>query len=317
MHTIKQIPEDFMVWEIPSYFLAKKGIYSYYWMRKKNLTTIEAAKRIATRLNIPLRRVGFAGNKDKVAVTEQVISIKSSKKKPESLKFMGIELEFIGNGDSPISLGDLKGNRFKITVRNINQRRFMLKSIERIPNLFGQQRFSKNNAEIGKFIVQKNFRKAAQLIDNLDVKDYLDENPADAVGAIRTLPLKLRKIYINAYQSLIWNKAVEEYLKKHPFKNEKIPIVGFGTNLRTDTAGNIIRGLMLKEGITTRDFIIPQMPELSSEGSERDLFIKPQNFSLKAGDDELNKRRFKAIVSFTLPKGSYATVVIEQLFLGL
>ena len=46
----------------------------------------------------------------------------------------------------------------------------------------------------------------------------------------------------------------------------------------------------------------------------RDLFIKPIDFDIKIENDELNKMRYKAIVYFSLPKGSYATVVIKELF---
>ena len=50
------------------------------------------------------------------------------------------------------------------------------------------------------------------------------------------------------------------------------------------------------------------MPELSSEGTERDLFIEIKDFKIR----EMEKD--KAVVSFSLPKGSYATVVIKELF---
>ena len=315
MYAIKQIPEDFMVWEIPDHKLDEEGYYAYFWLRKKNYTTLRAVKEMAIKLHIPLKNIGFAGNKDKAAVTEQVVSIRAiDKKRIEKLNLRDIELTYIGQGADPISIGDLKGNRFRITVRNIPSRRLLLKTPKKIPNLFGQQRFSKNNAEIGKAIVQKNFRKAVDLIDNKEVKDYIENNPGDPVGAIRALSLKLRKLYVHAYQSLIWNETVKEYLETSPFKNELIPIVGFGTDLKRDKMMNIIRKILNKERITQRDFIIPQMPELSSEGTERDLFVEPENFQISTAEDELNETKSKAIVQFTLPKASYATTVIEHMF---
>jgi len=318
MYKIKQIPEDFIVKELPNYQLDKKGDYGYFILKKRNYTTIDAVSKIANKLKIPLKFVGFAGNKDKTAVTEQIISIKSIKIIAiERLNFQDIKLEYVGNGNSPISLGDLKGNQFQIIVRNLLSKRTPTKSTQRIPNLFGPQRFSKNNTEIGRYLVKKNFQKAVDLMQHRKVDEFLEDNPGNFVGAVRTLPLKTRKIYIHAYQSFLWNKTAEEYLKVSPYKNELIPIIGFGTELTNNKIGEIINNILQKEDIILRDFIIPQMPELSEEGSERYLFVKPENLTIDIKEDELNKGKYKAAVKFKLQKGSYATVVIDFLFKGL
>ena len=154
MYIIKQKPEDFVVNEIPVYKLDDKGRYSYFWLTKTNYNTVDAVKRIAEKLKIPIKTIGFAGAKDRVAITKQIISIKSAKKEiVESLNLKDMQLEFVGKGGSPISLGDLKGNEFKIKVRNLSANN--LNQPNMIPNYFGPQRFSKNNAEIGKLIVKK------------------------------------------------------------------------------------------------------------------------------------------------------------------
>jgi len=318
MYKIKQNPEDFFVKEIPDYQLNQKEEYSYFLLKKRDYTTMNAISKIANKLKIPIKLIGFAGNKDKTAVTEQTISIKNLKVTDiEKLNLKDIKLEYIGNSNKPISLGDLKGNEFKIIVRNLQTKRTITKSIDRIPNYFGPQRFSKNNIEIGKYLVKKNFKKAIDLIDQRIVNEFLEDNPANFVGAIRYLPLKTRKIYIHAYQSFLWNKTVKEYLKTYPNKNESIPIIGFGTELTNNKIREIIKEIMQQEDINQRDFIIPQIPELSEEGSERFLFTKPKNLIIKIEKDELNENKFKAIVEFSLPKASYATIIIDYLFQGL
>ncbi|MBR9691348.1 tRNA pseudouridine(13) synthase TruD [Candidatus Woesearchaeota archaeon] len=333
MYKIKQKPEDFIVKEIPWHELDENGEYSYFWLTKINYNTIDAIKRIALRLNIPLKKVGFAGTKDKNAITKQTISIKSvEKEKVESIKLKDIKLEYIGKGKDPISLGDLKGNEFVIVVRNLKTKlsnesekglevprelRRRIKKRDLIPNLFGPQRFSKNNAEVGKFLVKRNFQKAIDLINQEEVKESLEKNPLDLIGALRQLPLKTRKIYIHAYQSLLWNKTVEAYLETGSYKNIKIPIIGFGTeieNIQDSDLKKIIIDILDKEEISIRDFILPQVKELSSEGTERDLFVKPENLEISISEDKLNKNRFKAIISFSLKKGSYATTIIDYLF---
>ena len=314
MYKIKQIPEDFIVKEIPSYTLDENGQFSYFLLRKRSYNTLDAVSKIAEKLRIRLKNIGFAGTKDRNAITEQAISIKNIRlNKIANLKLKDINLELIGKGENPISLGDLIGNQFKITVRNLPNQRLILKSPKNIPNFFGPQRFSKNNIEIGKALVKKNFQKAINLIDNYRVKEFIEDAPGDLIGAIRTLPLKLRRLYIHAYQSYIWNKTIEEYLKTNP-KNELIPIIGFGTELRINIIGKIIRKILTKEEITQRDFIIKQLPEISSEGSKRQLLMTPEDFKIKTEKDELNENKIKAILSFSLKKASYATVIIEHIF---
>jgi len=96
--------------------------------------------------------------------------------------------------------------------------------------------------------------------------------------------------------------------KNKSMKNIKIPVIGFGTETSNNQLGKIINNILKKEKIFLRDFIIREMPELSSEGTERDLFIEIKDFKIR----EMEKD--KAVVSFSLPKGSYATVVIKELF---
>jgi len=93
-----------------------------------------------------------------------------------------------------------------------------------------------------------------------------------------------------------------------------IPIMGFGTEIKNNKIKEITIEILHKEDITQRDFIIPQIPELSEEGSERYLFVTPENLTIDIEEDELNKNKYKAIVKFRLQKASYATVIIDFLF---
>lgn len=311
MYKIKQIPEDFIVKEITNVKPQNKGHYSYFLLKKKDYTTLKAIEQIARRLRLPTKYFGFAGSKDKKAVTEQLVSIKNCNIK--SLKLKDIELKYFGKGNKPISLGDLEGNEFIVTVRGMGDKKINNKI--RIPNYFDEQRFSKNNAEIGEYLIKKNFKKATNLIlknkgdyeENL--KEYLKQKPNDYVGALRTINKKLLRLYVHSYQSYIFNETINQYLKLNKkVKNIKIPIMGFGTEIKNKKIKEIIEGILKKENINPRDFILPQIPELSSEGTERDLFIDVKDFKI------LKKEKDKITLSFTLQKGSYATIVIKTLF---
>ena len=75
-----------------------------------------------------------------------------------------------------------------------------------------------------------------------------------------------------------------------------------------------ISEILKKEKLDRKDFIIKQIPELSSEGSEREILMHVKGFkTLEFSDDELNKGKKKQVVKFYLPIGCYATVVVESL----
>ena len=139
----------------------------------------------------------------------------------------------------------------------------------------------------------------------------------DYIGAIRKIPLKISKLYVHAYQSSLFNETIDKYIKAKPKGNIKIPIIGFGTELESypKEIQKITKEIMKKEKITFRDFIIRSLPDISSEGSERNLFIEVKGLKMEnIEQDELNKGKYKAALSFSLPKGCYATVVVEHIF---
>jgi tRNA pseudouridine13 synthase len=341
MCKIKQVPEDFIVKEISEPEIKENGKYTYFTLKKTNYTTEKAVSTIAKYLNIERKRIGYAGSKDKNALTEQVISIMSSIKK-QDISLKDIELKYIGKGNERINLGNLKENRFIITVRNLDNINLNIKETLRIPNYFDEQRFSENNAQIGKAIIKKDFKKAVDLIlgDNLkqsgfekDVKEHILKKPNDFVGAIKKVPKKIRMMYVHAFQSLIFNETVAEIIKKNTddykivnysngqlifpnneMQNQKIPLIGFGIEFKNKQIEEISLILMEKHKISLRDFIIRTMPELSFEGDCRNMFINAENIKTKTEDDELNKDKKKCIISFALQKGSYATIVIKKIF---
>jgi tRNA pseudouridine13 synthase len=303
MYKIKQTAEDFVVKEISNVKIGDKGSYIYLLLKKKDYTTIKAIEQIAEKLRLKAKFFGFAGTKDRRAVTEQLISIKgANRNKIEKIRLKDIGLKYLGRGENPISLGDLKGNEFVITIRNLTNKEINRLENKKIlvPNYFGEQRFSRNNVKIGKSIIKKDFKKAAELVG-------IDAENNNYIGALRKINKKILRLYVHAYQSYLFNKTIYQYLKTN--KQLKIPIVGFGTEIdgiKDLKLKKIIKNIIKQEKISLRDFIISSIPELSSEGTERELFVKVKFNVIKLEKD-------KAIVSFYLPKGSYATVVVDCL----
>jgi tRNA pseudouridine13 synthase len=305
MYVIKHIAEDFIVTEV-STVKSSSGSFAYVKLWKRDIATLEAMQKLAFSLKLPLREIACAGNKDKKAVTEQIISIHNvPKERLEKLSFINMKLSFIGYGPEPVHLGDLDANQFKITVRNIDN---LPKLSSKFRNLFGEQRFSTNNAEIGRLLVKREFEKAALLIAKVHSgikRIYAHLNQRDYIGALRCLPRKLLLLFVHAYQSQLWNKVA--MLSGAEF----LPIVGFGTEVKDE----VTKKILAEEHLKPSDFVIRELPEVSAEGSERAVWAEAKD--LKIGileDDEFFPVKKKIVLEFSLPKGSYATEFIRQQF---
>lgn len=316
---IKNVPEDFYVREISNIKVKKTGEYTYFLLKKINYNTETAIQKIARIIKKPRKLFGFAGSKDKIAVTEQVCSFRG---KIKSFKIEDIEVDVLGYGDIPVSLGDLKDNFFRIVVTNAERR----PHLSQVINYFDDQRFGRNNKQVGELIIKKEFEKAAKIIQETEKCGNISNN--DYIGFLRKIPKKILQMYVHAYQSYLWNSVVDEYIKKRykyreikyclgglaiPLQkvpNKNIPIVGFGTEFEDKDIKKIYENLMKKEKIILRDFIVRSMPELTNEGSLRDLTVEPKDFTIS----ENNKKEKSYVVEFILQKGSYATMVIKTLF---
>ncbi|NQU97886.1 tRNA pseudouridine(13) synthase TruD [Candidatus Woesearchaeota archaeon] len=313
---LKQIPEDFIVKELSGYE-KEEGLYAIFILKKTNYTTEKAIQTVCNSLHIERKRAGYAGIKDKNAITSQYISIyKIKKEKVESLELKDIKFRFVSYSKKPISLGDLEGNTFEIIVRDLDKDA-EINSYKKIKNFFDEQRFSENNVEIGKAILKKNFKKAVELIlegkgdYEKRVKAFIDSNPNNYISALRKIPKKILLLFVHSFQSYVFNKTIKDIDNE---ENIKIPLVGFGTEYGSNDIKRIIKSILVSNGITERDFIVNSIPELSCEGDERHLYIEPKNLKVeKLEIDELNKGRYKVKISFSLPKGAYATNLVKQI----
>jgi tRNA pseudouridine13 synthase len=312
MYKIKQIPEDFMVEEVPDREFAESGKYSVYILKKTNYNTEDAVAKICDSLNIQRKNISYAGAKDRNAVTSQYIAVTG---KARNIEQKDIVLEHKGFTDKPISLGDLKGNKFVITIRNIEYEK--IKKIHSFINYFDSQRFSTNNAEIGRYIITKNYKSACELImsensrNSENIKLFLQKHKNAYLNALKLVPKKILQVYMHAYQSLLWNKAVEKLSNDDSLKT--LPIVGFGVELE-GTAKEIYDEILSVEKITLRDFILRDFPEISLEGVEREIRVKVEDLDISEPKaDELNAGTKKVVVSFFLKKGAYATMAVKNM----
>ncbi len=152
---LRKAADDFVVDEVVSI----PGRSHWIWMQEnqsgkhqivkikaKNWDTHVLVKELSRKLGIGLKSIGFAGTKDKRAVTNQHFSIRTSVDKLSVLDLENIELAFQHSSIKPIRLGNLVGNKFKIKVANSSNSENKIKDIFSeldgfFPNYFGVQRF--------------------------------------------------------------------------------------------------------------------------------------------------------------------------------
>ncbi len=306
---IKVVEEDFKVIEVADLVLKNlKEIssqpYGIFSLKKKGRNTPEIVSEIAKYLRIKTKSIGFAGNKDKKAITSQYISIpidsENEVEQVKNIKWDGVSLTFVGWSENRITLGDLKCNKFEVVVRSLEKERELV--VENVKNYFGVQRFGKINVDVGRAIVKKEFEKACKLIGLV-----CEDN--NFVNALKTLDPRELRFYVSAYQSWMWNKVAEKV--DHV---EDLELMGFLTQFEDELVAKHYGAILDTEGITKEHFMIKQIKEASLEGTKRKLFMQVSNFSYVWGDDEILDSKKKCTLLFELNKGSYATVLVDFLF---
>jgi len=163
--SIKSEPEDFIVSEVSDIPADPEGSHVVFTLRKRRWDTMGALIRLGRELGVGMQSFGFAGNKDRQAVTEQKVSLMGVEPdKLLDLSIPGIEVLDVYRARRKIKLGMLRGNRFTIVVRDIPEPDGLgerLTTIEEqlggfAPNYLGIQRFGAsrpNNHLVGKALV--------------------------------------------------------------------------------------------------------------------------------------------------------------------
>jgi len=334
---IKHEPNDFIVEEIPEKDWDDAGPFAVFKLTKISLNTDQAVEIISRRFHLLSNTIKYSGTKDKHAHTIQYISIPSKGLHVEKIYLDedNLKLQHVGYCDGPLSLGTLKGNRFIITVREIDGQEVSLRKLV-VPNYFDEQRFSSNNYNIGLCILKHDYKKAVEyMCESSDLYtqksvEYLAKHSNDYIGALKNAPRKILLMCIHSVQSYLFNEALSKMLFEHAttkgieckvvdyslgrfvyYKDiadyesillESLELAGFNST----SLNHHIKNLLEHNGLSQRDFITRALPELSVEGAVRECFIEVENLKIERMDD-------RAIVEFELPKGSYATIVLKAL----
>jgi tRNA pseudouridine13 synthase len=174
------------------------------------------------------------------------------------------------------------------------------------------------------------------------IVQHLRKRPGDFAGALQRLPAKERAIHVFAYQSYIWNRSVALYLEKKlprhalertryvggelvwmnlpadaptPDLVESFPLLDHTVEPQDPDVRAAIDQALAEEGLTIPTFKIEGIPGCFFKHHERPLRVFPE--ALKVGqpvEDDKRPGRLKVELSFRLPPGAYATLVLQRLF---
>jgi tRNA pseudouridine13 synthase len=191
---IKESPDDFIVEEIPAYLPCGSGEHCYLTIEKRGITTLEAIHRIAARLKISERDVGYAGMKDAVGITRQTLSLpKISSEKAHALQVEGVTVVSAERHTNKLKIGHLKGNRFRVVIRGVSDSAaeripVILDVLGRrgVPNYFGSQRYGAqgNSHLIGAAMLRRDWQGAVDFLIG-DPEAIRDEAWSAAIKAYR------------------------------------------------------------------------------------------------------------------------------------
>src|SRR5712692_9725803 len=228
--TLKATADDFVVEEISSPPPpAVDGSYTIAALRVRNWETNRLVRELARGLHISRRRIGFAGTKDKRAVTTQLFSFENVP--PETIKALGmkdVEVLDLSRSERPLEIGDLAGNRFQIVVRDLavaegraspiaEEAARQIRSFGGFPNFFGLQRFGSVRPithVVGRHIVRGEFQQAVDAYvanpiegegsESYEVRAALRDT-GDVHAALRSYP-----------KSYGFEKAILNHMVSHP-----------------------------------------------------------------------------------------------------
>ncbi|WP_419777634.1 tRNA pseudouridine(13) synthase TruD [Malaciobacter marinus] len=336
----KQSKDDFVVTEEPLYEFSKEGEHLIIKFRKKELTTWDAVSIFANHFGCKHRDIGYAGLKDKNAMTIQSISVhKKYEDKLRSFNHEKIKILETTYHNNKIKIGHLKGNKFFIRLKRVSpvDARIIEQVLAQIaafgiPNYFGFQRFG---------IEGDNYKKGEAIIN----------------GTLKEKDRKLRQMFINSYQSYLFNnwlskrieisKLIESFEPKEIYEKLNLPLDLVKQMKSQEHPFKIMHGDLMSHYPFGKIFYVEDIQSEASKFYAKDRvptgllcgkkIKKAQGEALSIEEDftkevvqEDGARRFAWIfpsdiesnykedknwmeLSFYLPKGSYATELIAEL----
>lgn len=296
--TLKLLNEDFIVTEMPLQLPSGEGEHIWLDIEKNGANTAFVAQQLAEAASVQERDVGYAGLKDRYAITRQWFSIYLPKgETPDLTLLQHPEFKVLSQSRHVKKLrpGDLQGNRFRIVLRDVTGNRDAieanLKSVAShgAPNYFGAQRFGfeGGNVEQGRAMLAREIRV---------------RNP------------KKKGIYLSAVRSFVFNEVlalrIQQGLWGKTLPGDVMdeagrptgPLWGRGRVITTDQAQ------ALENGVAERHATLCGGMEYAGLDQERRALVaSPVDMSWEWPQAN------QLVITFSLSAGTYATSVLNEI----
>jgi tRNA pseudouridine13 synthase len=323
--TIKQVPEDFVVEEIPAYEPCGEGEHLFLWIEKCDVSGEDLVRHIARRLAISPADVGMAGVKDRRAITRQWLSVPARcEGSIATIETDQIQVLRAARHRNKLRTGHLRGNRFSIRLPNVvpdaaERAERIAQVIDRLgfPNYFGQQRFGRdgNTLELGlellrgkasvhsippprrRFLLRMALSAAQSALFN-------------AVLAARISGGNLQKVLDGDVMQVVASGgqfvSTDQATEQQRFDAGEIVPTGplFGPKMRAAIGqeGELETAVLTAWDLQSADF--DRFPKLTS-GTRRPLVAWPEALRFQIDGDDLK-------LEFGLGSGTYATSLLRE-----
>jgi tRNA pseudouridine13 synthase len=326
---IKHVPEDFEVEEIPAYEPSGQGEFLYLWVEKRDMGAEYFVRQIAQRLQVAPGEVGSAGMKDRHAVTRQMISVPApALARLSHLEGNGIRLLNVGRHSNKLRPGHLRGNRFQVVIRELSSTsvdnvQLVADRILKLglPNYYGPQRFGRDGetSHLGFTLLGGPARES--------------NSPLKSVGRLSPW---LRRLALSAAQSVLFNhclsKRISDGLYRRVLPGDVMSKWPFGGIFVAKDVEIEQARFDAREIVSTGPMFGRKMFESDGQAAQREADVLSEaGLTLKSffGFGKLlqGTRRKNLIyvddlqfasvpkgirLSFSLPPGSYATVLLGE-----
>lgn len=316
---IKAQLDDFQVNELLGFEPEGKGEHQFLLIRKRNANTEWVARQLARWAKVKPLDVSYAGLKDRYAVTTQWFSVRlANKPEPDWQQYANAEIEFLTftRHTRKLKRGALKGNRFKLTLRNLAgdleslPARINTIAQSGVPNYFGEQRFGQNNLAEAEAL----FTGMAARQDRHQLKMYISAARSflfNAVLAARVEQGTWDKalagdiFMLDGTHSIFTSAEVEPAIANRIQQHDIHPTGPLWGNGELSTKLN---ALMLEQTVLADyPLFCSGLAARELRQERRALRVVPGNMAYEVTPDRTLS------IEFELPAGCYATAVLREI----
>ncbi len=315
---IRSVPEDFIVEEVLGFEPSGQGEHAFLQVEKRGANTVWVAQQLARWAGVAEHAVGYAGLKDRHALTRQAFTVHLPGRESPTLGTMnieGVKVLDVQRHQRKLPRGALRGNRFTLTLREVVgepdaiESRLQQIADRGVPNAFGSQRFGHAQGNVA---------------------------AARAMFAGGRVGREKRSILLSAARSELFNRVLCERIRAGTW-DVAVP----GDVFMLDGSHSIFGPVPVDEGLQQRvaqhdvhptgalwgageprsgdgvyalENAVAAADATLSEGLAR-AGLKQERRALRLSVRELAWRETAdtLVLSFFLPSGSYATAVLDAL----